>query len=627
MEDRIHLIEGKLDQLIQQLSPPATGPSQAGPSQAVSSYPAPSRASNDSVDESMFSRGGRREENLSNLNLKDASPENFGQLYLTWCHSQPIALFRPDTFLETLHTRELELLLALKALSLRFPPGTLSLQKQEQLDAMAKLSRRRAMDRVTDGHVELSTLQTLCILSIIDFTDGRVVQADLNLSMASHFAQSLQPSSTMSDSEETLDCIRSILMLQRLQGCIFPGARLASVSPMIHNGFPVAGHAKFCKSPEPAVLARTYVDSQMTTGILGHTKLVSEIWQMARKYAAYRVGPDELPPWNSHSDYSCIMQGHMDIDSLVPTKYRFSSDRFGDHNAEELHKRRDYWGAWLFIQLIYAAIPCLLNHPFLLSMRLRNFRHTMPQSFIYQSYELIMRHTGWMIYFIDLMEKKSFVVSDPALAHCVGIVATIHLQHSFVEDLSLRGRAQAGFEKCMKFLRRMGTIWPSIAIMAQNLLKLQASITLAHSPSSRGTEDDPQGDFSIDAQLLWDILIYEQAGRHNAAVDQSMFGESLKGETAHSENDLSLAAANLVGSAGISGHKTVPAKYVVPPYAPSEGGTPPRMTDQRTPAADRVVETRVFEGLGAPRDHDSFLQASDFNKAIENWWDFDYVNQ
>lgn len=461
--------------------------------------------------------------------------------------------------------------------------------------------------------------------------------------MASHFAHSLQPSSAMSDSEECLDCLRSILMLQRLQGCILPGSRLASVTPTIQNGFPVAGHAKFCKAPEPAVLARTYVDSQMTAGIQKHTKLVSEVWQMARKYAAYRVGPDEVPPWNSQSDYSCIMQGHMDIDSLVPTKYRFSSERFGDHTAEELQQRRDYWGPWLFIQFIYAAIPCLLNHPFLLSMRLRNFRHTMPQSFIYQSYELIMRHTGWIIYFIDLSEKKSFVVSDPSLAHCVGIVATIHLQHSFVDDLSLRGKAQAGFEKCMKFLRRMGSIWPSTAIMvraistldpdvavtndevqAQNLLKLQASIASAHSPSSRGPEDRVEGGFSIDAQLLWDILIYEQAGLHNATADQSMFGESLKSERAHSENDLSLAAANLVGSAGISGHKTVPAKYIVPPYAPSEGGTPPRMTDRMVSDVEKLVESRAFQGLGEVNDH-SFLQASDFNKAIENWWDVDFL--
>ncbi|KAH7140171.1 hypothetical protein B0J13DRAFT_446269 [Dactylonectria estremocensis] len=550
-------------------------------------------------------------------------PEVFGQLYLTWCHNQPISLFRPDTFLETLATRDHELLLALQALSLRFPPGTLSIQKQEKLDAMAKDSRRLAMNKVIDGQVELSTLQTLCLLSIIDFTDGRVVQADLNLSMASHLAHNLQPSSAMSNSEECLDCIRSILMLQRLQGCIYPGTRLTNATK--YDGSPVTGHAKFWKGPEPAVLSRKFVDSQMTTGIIGCTKLVSEVWQMARKYAAFRVGPDEIPPWNSQSDYSCIMQGHMDIDSLVPTKYRFSSDRFGDYDQDALHQRRDYWGPWLFIQFVYAAIPCLLNHPFLLSMRLRNFRHTMPQSFIYQSYDLIMRHTGWIIYFIDLVEKKSFQVSDPCLAHCVGIVATIHLQHSFVEDLSLRGRAQAGFEKCMKFLHRMGSIWPSIAIMAQNLIRLQGSIALTHAPSPRDSgRRRTQGSFSIDGQLLWDILLYEQAGRHHAAADQSMFGETLKSDAAHGEPDLSIAAAHLVGSAGISGHKTVPAKYIVPPYAPSEGGTPPRITDQ--PMADeRCLESRAFESVGEPGDQESFLQASDFNKAIENWWDFDYM--
>jgi len=202
-------------------------------------------------------------------------------------------------------------------------------------------------------------------------------------------------------------------------------------------------------------------------GILKYTSQLSEVWHMARIYAASHVGPDTPPPWSPQSDYSAVTQRHLEVDCSVPLRYRFAANKFGDQTPESLQKHRHYWGPWLFLQFIYAAIPCLLNHPFLLSMRLRNFRHTMPQFFIHQSFDLITRHAGWITYFIDLLDKKSFQPSDPSLAHCVVIVATIHLQHSFVEEPSLREKAQAGFDKCLKFLRLMGSTWPRVSVMVR----------------------------------------------------------------------------------------------------------------------------------------------------------------
>lgn len=92
-----------------------------------------------------------------------------GRLYLTWCHGQPISLFNPDTFLESLTFRDLELILALQTLSLRYPPSTLTPQKRERLDSMEKEARSAVMSRIASSEAELSTLQTLCILSMVEF--------------------------------------------------------------------------------------------------------------------------------------------------------------------------------------------------------------------------------------------------------------------------------------------------------------------------------------------------------------------------------------------------------------------------------------------------------------------------
>lgn len=138
-----------------------------------------------------------------------------------------------------------------------------------------------------------------------------------------------------------------------------------------------------------------------------------------------------------------------------------------------------------------------------------------------------------------------------------------------------------------------------------------------------------QPSFAIDAQLLWDILIYERAGREHASVDQSIFGNTLSIGVAPREHDDSRGTAaefDLVGSAGISGHKAVSKE--TPVYAPHQETLRPsmmqsyeRMGTDNVPVfggSSTAVRDRFFEGMGGDQDH-LFLQAHDFGKAIDSW--------
>jgi hypothetical protein len=200
---------------------------------------------------------------------------------------------------------------------------------------------------------------------------------------------------------------------------------------------------------------------------------MSDAWRMARDYAAAVVGPDAPPPWSRQSDYSAVTQRHLELDTSIPLKYRFFANKFGEQSPETLQNNRHYWGPYIALQLMYATIPCVLNHPFLLSMRLQNFRHTMPHAFIHQSFDHITRHAGWIMYFIDLLDKKSFRVCDQTLAYCAVVTATIHLQHSFVPEQALREKSQDGFNKCIEFLRGMGAILPSVAAMVGSYVQCE----------------------------------------------------------------------------------------------------------------------------------------------------------
>ena len=94
-----------------------------------------------------------------------------GRLYQKWFHGQPLSLFNPRGFLESLGSRDSELLLAIRAVACRFPPGVPTLVEQRRtVEATSGPCRRMVMERVLEGRIRLSTLQSLCLLSLLSFT-------------------------------------------------------------------------------------------------------------------------------------------------------------------------------------------------------------------------------------------------------------------------------------------------------------------------------------------------------------------------------------------------------------------------------------------------------------------------
>lgn len=255
-------------------------------------------------------------------------------------------------------------------------------------------------------------------------------------------------------------CYISLIMLRNLQGSsqsLHTKARLNSLAELCGLDMLV----KQTSSGQEFALGASN-DTKPDIGFSGTSIYTSALWAMACNYATSHVGVDAHSPWSPKSDYSMMNFYHCEHESLIPLRFRLHASRIQDKSLAELQARRDYWGPWLFFQMIWHAVPCLINHPFLLSLRLRKFRRTMPQSFLRNSFEQLTFHSGWVIHFIDLTNAKDFEISDPTIGHCVAIVATIYLQHSFVEDEAFNKKAQAGFEKCLKFLRNMGRRWPHI---------------------------------------------------------------------------------------------------------------------------------------------------------------------
>lgn len=211
-------------------------------------------------------------------------------------------------------------------------------------------------------------------------------------------------------------------------------------------------------------------------GILAYAIQQSEVWFKITRYAWRRGKPSSLPPWSAQSEYSTVLAQLMDFETRMPYIYRFKPAKFSQQPIEHLNATRDFWGPWIFVQFLYHTNLCLLNHPLLLSLRLRNFERVIPEIFLQHTSDLISSHASWIINFIDMLDAKQFKVTDPFIGHCVAIVATIYLQESFVGDPGRRKEKQGCFDKCLGFIRGFGAQWPHVGRIVGQVLRRSSLI-------------------------------------------------------------------------------------------------------------------------------------------------------
>jgi len=121
----------------------------------------------------MIDRSGPRSTSISPSPLPSWEQVlSIAELYLQYCDSQPLPLFHRESFLRTLESRDPEVIYGMMALSVRFAEDSYrdTTELVKLVSGYAEVARSLVMKRISEGPVELSTLQSLCLLSLVDFT-------------------------------------------------------------------------------------------------------------------------------------------------------------------------------------------------------------------------------------------------------------------------------------------------------------------------------------------------------------------------------------------------------------------------------------------------------------------------
>jgi hypothetical protein len=347
--------------------------------------------------------------------------------------------------------------------------------------------RTRTMSTLISGSVELATLQTICLLSLIEFHHGSTARASYYSSTAMDLAQSAGLASEHSrvqshDLEERRRCYWSIVMLKHLFGNMAGTFTMvpSDYTPKYPSSTPPPGRS-ISSITEPGLPQPDALNSSATVekdlGMIAYVISMSELWSQTVRYARRRGKSQQPPPWSPESEYQRIMNQLMVLETRMPYKYRYKPVRLGDYTTAELQQSRTFWAPWFLNQILYHSLLSLLNHPLILSLQLRNFRMTMvPEVFLQHTDDLTQTHTDWVVHLVDEFTTKQFQTSDPYPAYCVAVVATIFLQQSYTDDEAVRGRKQDNFQTCLNFIRDIGAYWPRIALLVSQPVFLSPSV-------------------------------------------------------------------------------------------------------------------------------------------------------
>ncbi|RDW59242.1 hypothetical protein BP5796_12166 [Coleophoma crateriformis] len=463
------------------------------------------------------------------------------ELFQIYCDGQPLPLFRCDNFLETLEEREPEVLFGILSLALRFSDDTFFSDDVTYLSkGYSTAAREIALDRVSKGPIEISTLQTFCLLALIDLTNGDTVRSRVHAGLAMNLANCSSLNSNPSagtnsaETEERRRCFWSISLVGRLHGSsveFFQG-RMKQDPP-----FPV--------SVKPNALPNAQDESNPVgngshishdSGIIGYVMLLTKVWSAARLYLESHGNLGSVPPWSPKSEYSKVFALLTDLGIEMHPNHRYRNVRPLDRSAHDLQTHRAYWGPWFLTRFLYHTIICILNHPLLITLQLQQFGQRVPEVFLQQTGSQLSIHTNWLMHYMKFFKSKPFKVSDPFLGHCIAILATIELQLSFSKDPETRKLKQENFAMCLEFTQSLGREWPHMLQIAKKLQHLTSSISVSYSPEHNSLD----GSLSIDLSPFWDLLNYLSASTNEiGSSDDLVLGASLTSSYPQSSRNMS----------------------------------------------------------------------------------------
>ncbi|CAM1501356.1 Fc.00g105180.m01.CDS01 [Cosmosporella sp. VM-42] len=453
--------------------------------------------------------------------------------YFLHAHNQPYAYFQEENFRQNLAYGILPkcLLFAVLACALRFADeeffqGT----RHEAMEAYA----REAWLSVLTDHLtvencpNLHVVQTANILAVIDFTAGRISSGWLKIGLAVRIAQDLQlmkePSSLLPivEQEEQRRTFWSVYLLDKLVSC-GKGRPPAVSEEDCHVQLPcneqMLRTGQWKETSTLQQLLNWNTDTSGSCGNFALAILVASVFGRCARYVLHGRETDEVLPWDSGSEFTAInsvlllIEQRLQVDELNINEI-IDGNKTADNEIDHASV-----GHLIFARVIFYLSHCLLNHPFLLRIRLQRLKAKAPPSFLSRAFATSGENARKLAGFLDQAERDGCHVGSSFYAYATCVAGSILSLVAHAEQE--RGRTPSpevleGSQQSFRILKHMSTFWDHASKMHQLLLSFDANGHVF------ARVLDPQAAVDIEPPLetaLWSMVDYSELASASRTTD------------------------------------------------------------------------------------------------------------
>ncbi|KAL4795150.1 fungal-specific transcription factor domain-containing protein [Aspergillus venezuelensis] len=407
--------------------------------------------------------------------------EVFLEAYEIFCihyHSKPYTLFNPELFRRKIDRGQVPryLQFAFIATAVRFSSQVQwKSRKQKTIDEYAHCAWKMIMsepDGLGDGS-DVSVVQTLALLAVIDATAGRRRAAWVKIGMAVRISQDLhmmlEPDVSLpaAEREERRNLFWSLFLLDRFVCCSFkrpPAIQVRDCQLRLHVDHPLQDNEV------PLTLGEllTKKSREMPNRVVGLSGLsVGFVALLGRAIECMmNLEAKASEPWRPESDHTEISDSLEALKDMVDTYL----PGIGISNKEGSIRlpQTDRTSHFVLSLTLYNLAHCILSHPFLLGMTRKSCPFT-PSAWFDAQFASCWSHAQALTSLVVDAKAAGYILAPSFYSYCILVAGTVHAILLHCDDEPASVRAAQYLKTSRDYLSDVSEMWQNAYIMSDAL--------------------------------------------------------------------------------------------------------------------------------------------------------------
>lgn len=300
---------------------------------------------------------------------------------------------------------------------------------------------------------------------------GRISSGWLKIGLAVRISQDLhlmkEPNEWLSyvEQEERRRVFWSVYLLDKLVSC--GRARPPAISdedchvqlPCNEQTFRDGGREK---TPTLSQLLNWNTEICAIPGNFTLTILAASILGRCARYVLHERNVDEILPWDSRSEFATINSSLLLVESYSQIGRRSIGEMISQNLTPDGNIDHQSLGHLIFAHVVFHLCHCMLNHPFLLRMRLKRLGSKTPTSFSSRAFQISSEHATRLSNLLEEAMQSGCHVKASFYAYATTIAGGVH-SLDFHAERARGGQGFAGilkhFQQSLNILERMSGNW------------------------------------------------------------------------------------------------------------------------------------------------------------------------